>query len=262
MKLSWLCTASIAAGLALVAASEASAAPLVAEYAFNNTLNSTDGAPALTATDPLGTSGFVSDNVFGNTRTVYHFTGSTTPSQQGGLTLNTTGLLSSDSSWSAEIDFEFFDRTNAWRRILDVQNRASDNGFYVDPGNHLDIYPVAGTADTFNTDTYYKVFISVSGGTVSTWLGTSSQFTTTTNVMDINNPQNLINLFLDNTVGGGQGEWSSGNIAYFGLYNGALTDSDVATLSGRALPTGTPLPGSLVLLASGLAALAGIRRRN
>ena len=36
----------------------------VASYAFNNTLaSSTAGAPALTATNPLGLSGFVTDTV-------------------------------------------------------------------------------------------------------------------------------------------------------------------------------------------------------
>jgi len=82
----------------------AHAVPLVAEFLFNNTLNSDDGAPSLIATDPLLTSSFGTDTVFGNSRTVYNFTGDASPpTLQGGLTLNTTGLLTSDAAWGLRL---------------------------------------------------------------------------------------------------------------------------------------------------------------
>ena len=57
------------------------AAPvLVATYNFDNTLAADEGgAPALTAIDPLGLNSFMTDTVFGDTRTVYRFDGSDFP---------------------------------------------------------------------------------------------------------------------------------------------------------------------------------------
>jgi hypothetical protein len=79
---------------------------LVVTYAFNNFLAAQQGGvAALTAVDPLGTNGYQTQTVFGSTRTVYHFDGATPPADQGGLSLNTTGLVA-NNSYSVEMLFE------------------------------------------------------------------------------------------------------------------------------------------------------------
>lgn len=247
-----------------------SAAPshagLVATYEFNNTLAADQaGVASLSAVDPLATSGFVNDTVFGHSRAVYAFNGLNSPvTDQGGLSLNTTGLVSTNS-YSVQIVFELFDRAGAWRRILDVQNRQSDNGFYVDPSNNLDIFPVAGSSHNFSSSIYHDVVLTVaSNNTVNGYLDGTLQFTTSTPVMDINNPSNLMNFFLDNVIGGGQGEWSRGRVALINLYNAPLTVAQADSISGSdPFATVVPEPGTFIVwsLMAGVFGLVWNRQR-
>jgi hypothetical protein len=272
-----MATAAIAA---IAVTSAAHAATLVASYQFDNSLaSSVGGAPALVLTDPTATSGFVSDNnYFGATRTVLHIGGAATPvTQQGGLTFNSAGLLTHDS-YSVALSFKFEDRDGAWRRILDVQNRQSDNGFYVDPSNHLDIFPVAGSVN-FTNDTYQNVVLTVgpSGpNNVHAYLQGVGEFTTTTDIMDIanaDNPNALINLFLDNVIAGGQGEWSAADIAVANFYDGILSADDVVAFNSNptGLPGGdggsggaggVPEPGTWALAILGMFGVGSILRRQ
>jgi hypothetical protein len=48
------------------------------------------------------------------------------------------------TNYAVELAFEFTQNPGGWRKILDVSNRASDSGFYVNPSSELDIFPVAG----------------------------------------------------------------------------------------------------------------------
>jgi hypothetical protein len=244
----------IVAALSLFSAASFAAPTPVASYGFNNTLaSSVGGAPALVEVNPLGTSGFAADVVFGNAQTVYTFNG--TPSQNAGLTLDSTGLLTSPTLYTVEIVFKFTENLNAWRRILDVQNRQTDNGFYVDPSNNLDVYPVAG-GSPFTNDEYHDVFLVNDNGTVTFYLDGSAQQTVNTAVMNLDpltNPDDLFGFFLDNIAGPATQEYSSGSVAKINLYNVALTAAEV---------TPVPEPGSLALLGLGLAGLAAIQKRK
>jgi concanavalin A-like lectin/glucanase superfamily protein len=239
----------------MVGVSAAGAATLEASYFFNNTLaSSTAGAPNLVPTDPLGMNAFVADTVSGSSRTVYQFNGNASPpTQQAGLTFDNSGALVGSSSYSLDMTFKLFSGTGAWRRLVDVQNRQSDDGLYIDPSNHLDIFPVIGGTTTFVTNAYQEVTLVNNGGSVTGYLNGNAEFTVATTVMNINNPQNFINFFLDNVVGGGQGEFSSGDVAQIRLWNGALTAAEVAGIQN---PFGAvPEPATALLLGSSLVAL-------
>jgi hypothetical protein len=185
---------------------------------------------------------------------VYNWTGASEPTpDQGGLTFDSTGLLN-PTEYTVALNFKFNEGNNAWRRIVDVQNRQSDNGFYVDPSNNLDVFPVAGSTSAFSTGEFHTVTLTVDGTVVTAFLDGVEQFQNlSTNLMDIangDNPGNLINLFLDNTVAGGQGEWSSGSIDYVRFYNGI------------APPVATPEVSTWAMLILGFAGIGFVGYRG
>jgi len=259
---------AIAASLVLVCAVRVGlGATAVATYDFNNNFIANEGgAPALSVTDPLGTSAFSTDTVFGSPRTVWNFNGAASPvTDQAGVTLNTTGLVAPES-YSVDMVFKFTDRIGAWRRILDVQNRQSDSGLYVDPSNNLDIFPISGSTAAWTNDTYHHLVMTDNGTTVITYLDGISQFTTPTTEMNldfdpVNNPNKLLGVFLDNVVAGGQGEWSPGSVALVRLWDGVLSAADAQTLATNPFaPITTPEPASLSVL--GLGAMGLLLRRR
>lgn len=219
-----------AAAIGLRTPALAEVAP-VATYLFQDTLAAREpGAPALVSVNPLGGNGFETATVSGQSRRVFRWDGNTSGAQQAGLTLATTGLIAA-TSYSVELVLEFRERAGGYRRIVDVENRASDNGFYVDPSNRLNVFPVASGSATFSNDVFHHVVLTTAGGTVKAYLDGVLQFTVSTSIMNIANPGSLMQFFLDNTSGGGQGEFSDGRVALIRLWPAALPDADVASLA-------------------------------
>jgi len=133
----------------------------------------------------------------------------------------------------------------------DVENRQSDNGFYVEPSNQLNVYPITSGGATFTNNTYHDVALVNSAGVVYAYMDGTLSFSAATNVMDINNTGNLMNFFLDNTSGGGIGEYSSGRVALISLYSGALTASDVANIAGNPFAPSVPEPEEYIMMLLG-----------
>jgi hypothetical protein len=239
----------------------ASGASLVATYAFNNSLTATQGgAPALTAVDPDSASGFTISTVYGSTRSVYQWTaGNASAADQAGLSFNAS-FLPALNDYSIQLVMEFTENDADWRRILDVQDRASDTGFYLDDTNALDLagpgVSLAKGTHTLSLNTFYDIVLVDSGGIVSAYLDGSLEFSVASNLMDVNNSGNLINLFLDNNQGGAQNEYANGQIALFNVWSGGLTAQEVATLDQNTVPE----PSSWLLVAGGLGLLLTGRR--
>jgi hypothetical protein len=200
-------------GVALIPAQ----ASLVATYTFNNTLAAQQaGVAALTAVNPLGTSGFQTSTVFGNLQTTYHFDGAATPTaDQGGLDFDTTGLLTSND-YSVEMVVELTGSTG-WRRLLDSLDRQSDAGLYIDPSNDLDSFPNGGSGSPFSPNTFFDIFVTVDpSNKVTGYFSGIQEFSETSTSLDI--ATHTLGFYLDNVVAGGQGEWSSGNVALIKVF--------------------------------------------
>lgn len=233
---------------------EIRAATAVATYEFNNTFAADQpGAPALAVVNPTGTSQFQTDTVLGEVRPAWFFNGTNQPAQQSGFTLNTTGLLP-PQSFSIDLICQFTAGANSWRRILDVQNRSSDAGFYVDPSNNLDVFPISGSSAAWTNNVYHHIVLTDDGAQVNAYLDGVSQFSAATTILNLdadptNNPDRLLGFFLDNTAGGGQGEWSPGSVALVRVWSGVLTSAEAQALANN--PFAVPEPSSVVLLIAG-----------
>jgi hypothetical protein len=245
------------------AAIPAAHAQLVAAYTFDNTLAAVEpGIAGLSAVDPLGTSGYQTSTVFGTTQTTYHFDGSASPvTDQGGLTLDTTGLISSND-YSVEMVVEL-SSNSGWRRLLDSLDRQSDAGLYIDPNNNLDSFPTGGSGSPFAANTFFDIFVTVDpSNTVTGYFSGVQQFSETSSSLDI--ATNTLGFFLDNIVSSGQGEWSSGNVALIKVFDTALTASQVAAETAdpfQGTTSTTPEPGTWMLMAGGAAFAAILKRR-
>jgi PEP-CTERM motif len=263
---------AIAAAAALAIGSSAHAsATLVASYGFDNTLGSSVGGPALSAVDPTAGASYVTDTVNGVSRTVYQTAGSTTPSMQGGLNFDGTGLISNATGYSVELTFEFLDRNGSWRRILDSLDRTSDDGFYADTSNNLDVYPIAGSTAGFVADAYRNVVITVDPNAttdnVHAYIDQGSNLVATTDVMDLTegsltDPNDLLGLFLDNTQGGGQGEWSAVRVATVNVFSGVLTEDQAEAFDGQTFSAGVPEPAGWAMMLAGFGGLGALLRRR
>lgn len=234
---------AVLATLAAFASVARAADPVpVAAYTFadGSFASSVGGAPALTAVNPLGTSGFGTATVNGASTSVYNFTGNTAPAEQAGLSLNIGSLITNHSVYSVEIVFSF-QQVSGYRRILDVQDRSSDNDFYILNGA-LNIYPVASGA-AFTADSFHDVVLLVNNGTVNFYLDGGAATTVNTDVMTITG--NTPNFFLDNYQGPAQSEYSSGSVASIRVYNEAVSTGTLPVTPA------VPEPDALALMLAG-----------
>jgi hypothetical protein len=208
----------------------------------------------LVSVDSLGLNRFEDATVNGNIQRVFHWQGNAAPgTQNAGLTLNTTGLVQYEN-YSVELTFEFLEAALAgggWRRIIDTQNRQSDNGFYVDPGNHLQVYPVVTGSTIFSTPGFHDVvlsnFVNGTQREVKAWLDGVLQLQSDTDQLNLditNNPGHILSFFLDNVAGPAQNEFANGRIASLRLYDGVVVPEP-----------SIPEPGTYALMLAGLGAI-------
>lgn len=235
-----------------------------ATYRFNDTFNADEpGLPALVPVDPIGASAFQTDSVFGVGRRVWSFDGDASPGDlQAGLTLSTAGIVS-PTSYSVDMVFQFTEDTGSWRRVIDVENRQSDFGFYVEPRDDLQVYPdITGNTGGWTEGSYHHVVLTNDGSTVAAYLDGALQVVGATGLMNLNNGNNpglLMNFFLDNAFAGGNGnEFADGRVALIRLWDVVLTEAEAQNLAADPF---VPEPSSGLLAFVGLALMIFVRRR-
>ena len=219
----------------------------VSNYLFQGNLNpQRSGSAPLTATNPSGNSTFVTDTVFGQSRTVYAVAGSASPrSAQGGLTYQAKDKVPRDN-YSMEFIFAMSAGSTGWRRVFDGLNLTRSEGLYLDPSGFLTYYSgVSSTAeDKLAAGTYYHVVLVKRPGELILYLNgrlVASRTPTDLGVMAAAlNPDQLVRLFLDD-----DNEWAPARIALFRVYAGPLSATEVRDIYAAPFTStiGLPKPG-------------------
>ena len=219
----------------------------VSNYLFQGNLNPQRvGSAILTATNPSGNSGFVTDTVFGQSRTVYAVAGAPSPlSAQGGLTYQAKDKVPRDS-YSMEFILAFSAGSTGWRRIFDGQNLTRSEGLYLDPSGFITYHSgVSSSAlDRLVAGTYYHIVLVKRPAEVLVYVNgrlVASRNPTDLGVMSpVLNPDQLVRLFLDY-----DNEWAPARIALFRVYAGPLTATEVRDIYAAPFTStiGLPRPG-------------------
>jgi hypothetical protein len=214
--------------LVAAGAQAANAQALRADYQFQNTLESSvPGAPPLTN---LGNNSFTADTVDGAPRAALRF------ARDNGVALpSATGVMSS-GSYTIVVLFRF-DQVSGFRRIIDFRNGASDEGAYVEDG-HL---KQGDRSDNIRANTYVQVVYTRDGSVASQRGYVDGRLVfrgTTPGVYDLALLGDTLRFFRDDNEF--PNEASAGAVARIRVYDGALSESQVAALDRVPPPSSNP----------------------
>jgi uncharacterized protein (TIGR03437 family) len=218
-----------------IAVTYGQSASLVGSYTFQNTLSPAFGAtPELIRVDPQGRSGYITDTVLGQQRTVYQFLG--TPTEQAGLSLELQNVVN-PLTYSFEMLFALTEGNGTNRRVYDNQNRESDRGIYINARNLFEFSRLSTGTATYASGQYVHLLVSISNNEARLYVNGVRDIRLGTNSMNITSPRGIVSFFLDNLTDTSTRDYSSGKIALLRIYTNAISDAEAAAL-GRD-PFGT-----------------------
>ncbi|MEO7996302.1 MAG: PEP-CTERM sorting domain-containing protein [Gemmatimonadaceae bacterium] len=227
--------AALSVGLLLSASTQSWAQDHI--YNLNGTYADANGGPSLAAIGgTLGANGFS----FGFNE---------------GLSL--TGVFG--SSYTVAMRFRFDDVTG-YRRIIDFQNRTSDNGPYVLDGA-ANFYNIATgpTAPYAPNQMGLTILTRTQTGLFTAYFGGAMQYQFADNLSDGVPAGNTVNFFQDDLAFAN--EASAGFVDYIGTWDRALSSREVAAFVPGGPVTTTPEPSSMLLVGVGIL-FAGIARNR
>lgn len=121
------------------------AAPQI-DYEFENSLADASSGSTLTVAPACPADPCNATTGFGTSGGDQYFEWTSTTNRGGGLTVDTQASLG--DSYTIMLKFSF-DQMTSWRKIIDFQDRSSDNGFYIYNGL-IQEYPLGDGVTTFS----------------------------------------------------------------------------------------------------------------
>lgn len=241
-------TCLLVAAISIIFSSSSASASLIGLYQFDGDLSNSSGyLPSMTAVNGTGT--FSTQSVFGETKQVY-----SEGDNQQGLSLELTGMADKDK-YTIVMDIKF-NQVTSYDRLISFDNVGSDYGFYVVSSTIRFYSYTAPTTTPLTADTYFRIALTNDGTYLTGYTGGPDDITQQFYIDDSNNwgsadGSGKFLFYIDDNPE--QQEENGTTTSRIWIFDEALSGSEIAAL--------VPEPAIMVLVISGLAAVA-LRRRS